>query len=302
MKTSVNQISRLTGHAGSVYALEHFDTGRFFSGSGDGIVALWEATNTGDGDAFFRAASGVYSLKIITGQHKMMAGNASGGVHIIDIESRKEEKLLMLHASYVFVICHNKKYQMIITGGGDGKIAVIDESFQFIKSMAVSTGKVRSIIFSDSENECIIGSSDGIITILSMPDLVVIKQWQAHEQGFGVNCLCLSPDGKFLMSGSRDARLNIYNLPSFDLMQSIPAHNYALYDIAFHHNRKVFATAGRDKAVKLWDADTYKVIEKLDKENHDGHNNSVNKIMWIGNLLISTGDDRSIIIWEVNNA
>jgi WD40 repeat protein len=103
-----------------------------------------------------------------------------------------------------------------------------------------------------------------------------------------------------MISGGRDAYLKIWSMDNFSLLQSIPAHNYAIYSISFSPDRKYFATASRDKTVKIWNADTFEVLVRLDKENFEGHKNSVNKVLWMeNNFLISAGDDRAIIIWEV---
>jgi len=63
-----------------------------------------------------------------------------------------------------------------------------------------------------------------------------------------------SPDGKFLLTGGRDAHLNIWQTDSYELIKSIPAHNWAIYDIVFNPDTTLFATASRDKTIKIWDA------------------------------------------------
>ena len=300
MKITVQQKARLSGHTGSIYALERMQH-RFFSGSGDGIVALWDINKTESGDAYFRASNGVYSIKHLPDLNKLLIGTGAGSLYVINMDSGQEEKLLQLHASHIFSILYNKQYNVILTGGGDGKVTILDSSFALLQIIQVSENKIRCFSPSVDGSECFIGSSDGKISILSLPSFTIKKQWQAHAEGFGVNCIGLSPDGKYILSGSRDARLNIYNASLLELIESIPAHNYAIYDIAFHSSGKFFATAGRDKAVKLWDAATFKVIDRMDKDKYDGHNNSVNKILWMDDYLVTGGDDRSIIIWELEN-
>lgn len=111
-----------------------------------------------------------------------------------------------------------------------------------------------------------------------------------------------SPDGKFLLTGGKDAHLNIWQVGHYDKIKSIPAHDWAIYDIAYSPNSNLFATASRDKTLKIWDSKTFQLLKVINKEKYDGHQFSVNKLIWstYNNYLISAGDDRAIIIWEIN--
>ena len=110
-----------------------------------------------------------------------------------------------------------------------------------------------------------------------------------------------SPDGKVLLTGGRDAHLNIWQVGKYEIIKSIPAHNWAIYDIAYSPNSKLFATASRDKTIKIWDSNTFQLLKVINKAKQGGHLNSVNKIIWstYNNYLISSGDDRAILLWEI---
>jgi len=91
---------------------------------------------------------------------------------------------------------------------------------------------------------------------------------------------------------------NVHN--DFQLLHSIPAHNYAIYSIVFSPDKNRFATASRDKTIKIWNTDDFSLIHRIDFEKNDGHKNSVNKLIWnnLTGQLISASDDRSIMVWE----
>jgi WD40 repeat protein len=93
--------------------------------------------------------------------------------------------------------------------------------------------------------------------------------------------------------------LNFWDIEFYSLIKSIPAHNFAIYKIVFHPKENIFGTASRDKNIKIWNAETKEVIQRLDLKN-GGHKASVNNLFYTknGDRLISVSDDRSLIIWE----
>jgi WD repeat-containing protein 61 len=302
----VKKITHLTGHSGAVYALENsLEENKFFSGSGDRIVAEWDLTTTENGQMLAQIPEIIYSLKLIPEKKVLLVGQSAGGIHVIDLLTRKEIRFLKYHAAGVFDLDSSDEHNLLFSLGGDGILSISRlDNFSLIKSIKLADEKLRSIAMHPQQKEVIVGCGDGSICVFDLPHLELKKRWQAHKEKFSVNAIQFSPDGDYLLSGSRDAHLNIFDVKNnYKLMTSIPAHNYAIYSIVFSPDKKYFATASRDKTVKIWDAENFDVLIRLDKEKYEGHLNSVNKLLWSRYLpgLISGSDDRSIIIWQVNS-
>ena len=96
------------------------------------------------------------------------------------------------------------------------------------------------------------------------------------------------------------AHLSEIDLLTFQLVKRIPAHNWPIYDIAQGENVELFATASRDKTVKVWNSNSLKVLKRFEGFKDLAHTHSVNKLLWTAfkNYLLSTGDDGKIKIWQ----
>jgi WD40 repeat protein len=117
------------------------------------------------------------------------------------------------------------------------------------------------------------------------------------------NTAVYHPSSSIILTGGRDAILNSFTTENYAVEKSIPAHNYAIYDIKFLGDLNLFATASRDKTFKIWNASHQEFILRVNAENYQGHSHSVNRLLWLqeNQILLSAGDDRKIIAWKVKN-
>jgi len=303
MSVSVKKVATLTGHSSSIYALSASGPNTFFSGSGDKIVAEWDLQNPGEGVLLAKIPEIVYSLFTDLKNDRLLVGQAHGGIHVISLSERNELRLLQNHSAPIFHIGSSPKHNLLFSLAGDGKLGILDSNTLGLNAqLIIGDGKLRTSAVNADETLLAIGSADGYITVFSLPELAPVKRWQAHQEGFSVNALVFSPDGKLLLSGSRDALLNVFAVADdFNLVQSIPAHNYAIYSIAYSPDNKLLATGSRDKTIKIWNPETFEFLHRIDNEKEEGHKNSVNKIIWHNQSghLISGSDDRAIMIWRI---
>jgi WD40 repeat protein len=234
--------------------------------------------------------------------NRMYAGSGGGAVHVIDLTAKKEIKNLILHPNAaIFDLIKVEQYNLIISAAADGTIAAIDaDSFDLVAKNKLCEQKIRSFCFIESSNVLIAACGDGYIRVLELPTLKVVNEFYAHD--LSANKVIKHPTKDIILSGGRDAHLNIIEWPSCKILEKIPAHNFAIYDIVFHPEDRLFATASRDKTIKIWDANNMQFLYRIDKEKNEGHINSVNKLLWskFENTLVSTGDDRSIMGWQIN--
>jgi WD40 repeat protein len=303
MQTEIIKLGEFVGHSGSVYALENgLEENLFFSGSSDRFVTQWNV-NTFESAAFTAKLPGIiYCIKYIPNYNLLLCGTSEGIIHIIDTKEKKEIKALKNHSAAIFAINYSKKNNLIFSSGGDGKISIINpENLSVQQILMVSNSKVRSLEMNYLDTELLVACGNEEVKIFSLPDLKPITSFNANK--LATNTAVYHPSSSIILTGGRDAILNSFTTENYAVEKSIPAHNYAIYDIKFLGDLNLFATASRDKTFKIWNASHQEFILRVNAENYQGHSHSVNRLLWLqeNQILLSAGDDRKIIAWKVKN-
>ncbi len=299
-KVVVNKLHTLSGHSDCIYALAPIDSRHFMSSGSDGMVVIWDLHNPEEGRLIAKIPTSVYCLAYDKNNHQAVIGQNHEGIHIIDVTARKEINSLKLTETYLFDI--QIVGDIILVASGEGTVFVIDKDRNVIlKKLKFTEKSARSISVSSSNNEFAVGYSDNKIRVFDLENYKLKRTIDAHKNS--VFTVKYSPDEQFLLSGSRDAHLNVWEVSEdYSLKESIVAHMYAINNLDFSPNGKHFVTCSMDKSIKVWDAESLRLLKVIDKARHAGHGTSVNKLYWSNhqNQLISCSDDRTISIWDLN--
>ncbi len=301
---AATKVFQFNGHQAAVYNLCHGLTNEAFISCGsDKNVVRWNLNN-GEENLLARAPLAAYSVVLNKDASVLAIGLGDGSISFLDLKNKVEFKKLLQHKAAIFDLVFSPKKALYIAASADGSISFIDATETHCKKIIkICNAKIRSLSLSADENTLAVACGDGSIRLFGLDNLQQLSQTAAHKES--CNVVIFHPDGKHLLSGGKDALLGIWEIMSdsqLKLVQLIPAHNYAIYSISFHPKLHWFATGSRDKTVKIWDASSFDFLLRINNENHQGHKNSVNKVLWMqqDELLLSTGDDRSIMAWKIS--
>jgi len=300
MKINVEKRFTLDGHKDCVYALEAGESPNIlYSASGDGMVVAWDLLNPAAGTLIAKMKNSVYALNRITGQNILLAGQNFEGLHFIHTETKVEDASLELSKSQIFDIKNHDARAYIATG--DGVLFVIDlVANAVVKRIKLSDKSVRAIAINSELGDIAVGLSDNTIRILDLKTYA--QKYSIHAHKLSVFALMYDPATNMLLSGSRDAHLKRWNsLNHYTLDNSVVAHMYAIHSLCLSPDGMLFVSSSMDKTIKVWETGTMTLLKVIDQSRHAGHTNSVNKVLWTRhhNLLISCGDDKNIIVWDL---
>ena len=300
-KVEVKKLETLGGHQDCVYSLAAGpEPHLFFSSGADGMIVQWDLNDLKEAKLFAKVGHSVYALCYYAQRNVLIIGENHEGIHLLDLETKSEVGSIKLTDAPIFDIKVVK--DRIFVALGNGKVMILDiTTLQTVHEFQATDKSARSLAINEKTGEFAVGYSDNHVRVYSLIDWELKHEIEAHK--ISVFTVQYSPDFRYLISGSRDAHLKIWDTENgYSLKESIVAHMFAINHLVYSPDGKHFVTCSMDKSIKVWDAETFTLLKVIDKARHAGHGTSVNKLLWSShnNLLVSGSDDRSISIWDIN--
>jgi centriolar protein POC1 len=290
----------LTGHSNPIFSLELSQKpGILFSGGNDKGLVEWTLKDRAFIKVMFPVNTSIYAIHCPQGFPLMFAGLRSGAVLVFDFIQQKVIKTLAHHHKPIFDIKSVNHKQELLVASEDGTVSIWNlNTLDLLHTITVSADTIRAISISPDEKQVAFGCRDTSVKVYSVDDYGFIQSLNEHTMA--VFTVQYSPNGRYIVSGARDAQIKIWDAHTYALIHNIPAHLFAVNHILFHPTEPYFTSASMDKSIKIWGADDFKLYKIISREKgYASHQLSVNKLAWNGSQLLSTGDDKRIIAWDI---
>ena len=136
------------------------------------------------------------------------------------------------------------------------------------------------------------GSDDFTLQLFYLPEKVPRKQMTGH--GKPINHVQFSPDGRYIVSGSFDKKIKLWDGYTGDFMYTFDGHVGPVYLISWSVDSRYLVSGSQDSTLKLWDIKTRKLMMDL-----PGHADQIYALDWDinGNYVASGGKDRQVKLW-----
>ncbi|KAF8551653.1 WD40 repeat-like protein [Imleria badia] len=175
---------------------------------------------------------------------------------------------------------------------------------------------------------CVKFSSDGSLLAVGTDNAIVLYNIEqqtkltfllgGEQEGRTINharSVIISPDNKYLVAGSEDKYIRIWNIETGEFLRTLSGHTGEVYALAFTSDSRSLFSASGDRTVRVWDATqfsadvtqvpepTYRILHPTSPEEK-----SSKKVVFTSVTVDTTGSfvaagslDGKIRVWDVSS-
>ncbi|HEY1386963.1 MAG TPA: TIR domain-containing protein [Ktedonobacterales bacterium] len=221
------EVRRLMGHTNWVTSLAISPDGAMAaSGSQDGQIILWDLATGKEVRRLVGHDRWVMSLAFAPDGRTLLSGGFDTTVRLWDVATGKELRTFIGHHDWVSTVAFSPDGRKVLSGSYDKTLIAWDAaSGARLWEGSAHAGPITSIAISSGGNVVASASTDRQIILW---DVVTGKQFRQIQENTSVYSLAFSPDGRTILSGSKDGTLAAWQqlLNSHDVLQWLATHRY----------------------------------------------------------------------------
>jgi len=249
---------------------------------------------------------------VVGGQHELLVWNIANG---------KLEKRINIRAERVYAMAFLPDGKLAVAGGrpgqeGDVRIYDLDGGTpNTVQGVAVLDGvndkkvMVKQLLDADDAVLCLAvsrdgkklasgGSNDRMVNVWDLsPGYANAKLEQTIENHadwiFG---LAFSPDGKHLLTCSRDKTAKVWDLAAKESVLTFPEHQNPVYGVAVKPDGKLGVSVGEDNQIRYWTT----TGEGKQVRVAGGHGRAIFRVLYHPTkpILVTCSADNTVRIWN----
>jgi WD40 repeat protein/tRNA A-37 threonylcarbamoyl transferase component Bud32 len=306
------------GPAGPAKVMAFSRDGALIASAGDDrVVRVWEAA-TGAERACLRGHLGqVDSLAFAPDGRRLATGSADGTARIWDVATGAERvRLRSPGGRGIQGVAFAPDGRLFATGSSDGSVWLWDAVATARECLDRHGGAVLALDFSSDGKRLATGSSDGTVRVwdvatgeqlvclgdnVTNPSRFLRRVFGLSDDaanvghGASVTSVAFAPDGRRVVSGSRDRTVRVWDLAGPPALLCLCGHEEWVQSVAFSPTGERIASGSLDQTVRLWDAASGRPAAC-----YQGHDDGVAEVAFSadGRAVLSGSYDGAARLWD----
>jgi WD40 repeat protein len=262
------------GHNSGIEALDFSpDNSILISASLDSTVRFWNLSKNSSQKRVQKKMLCVRSVHFNKSRNLLASGHEGNLIKLWDLDSGNLLKTLQLHTYHVGRVRFSPDHKLLASASVDNTIQL----FNLLTNKVMHTLRTKSThTINFSPNGKLLASAglshDRKVSLWEVETGQIIKildgyanihktSWTNSEGN--IYTVEFSPDGRFLASAGEDKDIQIFNISSGTLEQTLIGHTSGINKVIFASD-EILISAGKDKTICFWNIRTGKKIKVLE--------------------------------------
>ncbi|KQK15624.1 COMPASS-like H3K4 histone methylase component WDR5B [Brachypodium distachyon] len=270
--SSLAVIANLRGHADGVSDLSwSTDSAYLCSASDDGTLRIWDIRSILSAskppadpnvDRCIRVLKGHTNFVFSANFNPQTSSQvASGGfdctVRIWDVKGTRCERVIEAHSEPVTSVHFIRDGSIIVSGSHDGSCKIWDARTGSCLKTVIDDKKpaVSCSMFSPNGKFILVATLDDSLKLCNYATGKFLKVYSGHvNRVYCIQSAFSVTNGKYIVSGSEDNCVYIWDLQGKNILQKIEGHTDAVISVSCHptENKIASGSLDNDRTVRLW--------------------------------------------------
>ena len=244
-------------------------------------------------DTFGGHRDSIYTLERGLQSNQFFSAGGDGQVVCWQLDRPDRGELVAQVPASIYALALHPVSGLLWVGQNYEGLHLIDPVHkQEIASLKLTSAAIFDIAF--YKDDALIALSDGVVAVVDIHQLGVKKHLKASDQS--ARCLAVNPVERELAVGYSDTTVRIFDLESYSLKKTIPAHTNSVFTVQYSPDFQFLLTAGRDARFNVWDVEqSYALHQEV-----VAHLFAINHLTFspAGHLFATASMDKSVKIWD----
>ncbi len=322
-----DELSKLDGHRRQVHIMTFSPDGRILaSGDTGGTVILWDldsptpkplkrkstlpsllrsitgdkssrTNNTRENRMLIEHTLSIEALDFTADSRRLLAGSEDGAAIMWDVETGTPLFTVTGHTGSVKALAFLEDDKTLISASSDGTLRVWETDTGNQQLIPIKHKRpIYCMALSSDRKRVAIGGVGNDVHLWNTDTKNFVATFETGHKNY-VDTLAFSPDGKILASGSRDRKIEFWDVPNRQRLSIFDGYTDGIIRMTFSADGKKFASNSRDGTAHLWDLETEKKTVLVPASN-----GGVNSLAFSpdSSLLVSAFRNETLQLWDTN--
>jgi serine/threonine protein kinase len=219
---------------------------------------------------------------------------------LAEIDTKKGEALHLMkgHGSdQVWALAVSPDGQFLLSGGDDRRVMLTDLNTQAVlKEFKGHEGSIKRVSFTPRKDRVVSVADDGTVRTWDTTNGKETFRFSINPDGKSVHATAFSADGRLLLNGRADGKLELYRVENGSLVKSWKAHDKTVCAVALSPDGKQALSGSLDRGFRLWDLRDYRMLADM-----PGHEEAPGPVTFVpGRRQALSADAKgTIYVWDL---